>query len=466
MFALSKISGYKFDDWLRVFGLNPEDILRLQALLSSKRTMLLDSSLDDPECWIPWLRNKPGGVRPPAIAPIGRLLELGPPRRIRSIAPPQKSNFLYAKIGREDALAFPDLLPGSIVRADPHVTKEMLHAGHCTNPKPLFLIEHSNGLCCCRLQTVDGSHMTPLCGQLAHAQVELELNEELRVLGVVDIEIRPLLNPQQPEVPAELAKHWRPLGLKGNDAKLSHLLRTARLRMGLSFREASAKSLQVAAELGDKQYFAAPGSLSDYEADDVPPRHAHKAITLCAIYGLNFFTLLKSIGLHMEDTGGDPIPDRLVPRTIPAGSRGSADETDTPPENGFLGQLLKRSGHLPLFLRKSLFRLSGLTDLSIHDFFWVGGESNPPHPVLINGLVVIVNRLRKKPIYFRSKPLWQQPIYVLLKRDGTYVCGCCSLQNDMLVIHPYSSTYQRPEQMRNHDDAEVVGQIVTVAREL
>jgi len=116
LFVLSKITGHNFNDWLRVFGFNPEDIARLQVLLPSKRTSLLDSSLGDAECWIPWLRNRPGNLRPPAIAPIGRLLELAPSRRILSVARRQKSNFVYVKIGLEDALAFPDLLPGSIVR--------------------------------------------------------------------------------------------------------------------------------------------------------------------------------------------------------------------------------------------------------------------------------------------------------------------------------------------------------------
>lgn len=466
LFALSRVSGYKFHDWLRVFGFNPEDIVRLQVLLSSKRTLLIDSSLDDPECWIPWFRNKPGGIRVPPIAPIGRLLELAPSQRIGSITRTQRDNFLYAKIGREDAFAFPDLLPGSIVRADTRVTKEKLYAGHSANSKPLFLIQHSNGVCCCRLQAVGRDRVIPLCGQLPYAPVELEFLEEVRVLGILDLEIRPMLRPEHPDVPAELAKQWRPLALKRNDTKLSQLLRTARLRMGLSFREASAMTLRVAGELGNEQFFAAPGSLSDYEARDIPPRHVHKAITLCAIYGLHLSKVLKSIGLRLEDAGSDPIPDGFMPRAVRTGPRGSANETDSPPENGFLGQLLKRSGHLPLFLRRSLSDLSGLRDLSIHDLFWIGGESNPLHPVLVNGMVAIVNRHRKKPIYFRSKPLWQQPVYVLLKRDGTYTCGCCSLEDGMLVIHPYSSTYHRPEQLRNHDDAEVVGQINVVARRL
>jgi len=342
----------------------------------------------------------------------------------------------------------------------------MLSSGHGTDSKPFFLIEHSNGLCCCRLQTVGKNRVTALCGQLPYAQIELQLNKEARVLGILDLEIRPLLKPEQPDVPAELAAHWRPLALRMDETKLGHLLRTARLRMGLSFREASAMSIRVATEMGDKQYYAAPGSLSDYEARDVPPRHVHKAITLCAIYGLQFSTFLKSIGIGLDDAGREPIPDRLLPRKVAAAPRRIANEADDPTENGFLGHLLRQSGQVPFFLRESLSDLSGLTNLSLHDFFWVGGESNPLHPLLINGLLVIVNRHRKKPIYSRSKPLWQQPVYVLLRRNGTYICGCCSLENGTLMIHPFSSNYQPQEQLRNHDDAEVVGEIVTIARTL
>jgi hypothetical protein len=466
LFALSKVSGYRFYDWLRVFGFDPEDIARLQVRLSSNRTLLLDSSLTDPEYSIPWLRNKPGNVRAPAIAPLGQLLELAPSRRIRFFDRPDKSSYLYVKIGREDALAFPDLLPGSIVRADTRVTEEILPSDHRKDSRSLFLIQHSNGLNCCRLQTVGKNRVTPLCGQLPYAQVELQLHEEARVLGILDLEIRPLFKPEPPDVPAELAKHWRPLALRRDDTKLSNLLRAARSRAALSFRGASALSLQVAAELGDEQYFAASGSLSDYEARDVPPRHVHKAITLCAIYGLHFATFLKSIGIHLDDAGREPIPDRLLPRKVADASRRIANETDAPIENGFLGHLLRQSGHVPFFLCESLSDLSGLTNLSLHDLFWVGGESSPLHPLLVNGLLVIVNRHRKKSIYSRSKPLWQQPLYLLLRRNGTYICGCCSLENGTLLIHSFSSNYQRQEQLRNHDDAEVIGQVVCVARRL
>lgn len=468
VFALSQISGYRLSDWLRVFGFNLEDIPRLQVLLPSKRTMVLDSSLEDPESWISWFRNRLGNSSPSTIGPLGQFLDLAEPRRLGSLFPTKRNNFVYAKIGLEDAYVFPELVPGSIVRADTLLTKTMLPNGNGKASKRYFLIEHAKGFCCCRLQSVGKNRVVPLSTQLPFAQVELRLDEEVRILGILDLEIRSLLKPELPDFPKELAKHWRPSSLVRGGMRLSHLFRNARSRMGLSFRDASAMSRRIAAELGDDQYFAASGSLSDYEALDSPPRHIHKVITLCAVYGLQFSTFLKSVGLNIEETGKDPIPDRLVPRRLPDSLRSSNLKTVYPTENGFLGQLLGQSDHVPTFLRGSLSDLSGLKSLSRHDFFWVAGESNPLHPLLVNGLLVIVNRHKKKPICSRSKPLWQQPVYMVLRRDGTYICGCCSLENGVLVVHAYSHgfspDYQGPERLRNHEDAEVVGEIVTIAR--
>lgn len=93
LFALSKISDYRFNDWLQLFGFNTEDISRLQILLSSKRTMLLDCALDDPERLIPWFQNRLGNAPAPAIAPIGQLLDLAAPR-LPWLAPPYQEGQL------------------------------------------------------------------------------------------------------------------------------------------------------------------------------------------------------------------------------------------------------------------------------------------------------------------------------------------------------------------------------------
>jgi hypothetical protein len=463
LFALSRISDYRLPDWLQVLGFDLEDIPRLQVLLPSKRTILLDSSLGDPNAWVPWFRNKLGDASAPPIAPLGQLLDLRHSVRQISLLEMNKRKFLYAKIGLEDALAFPDLLPGSIVRVDPMLAGD-LPGEDLKTSEHLFLIEHSKGLCSCRLQTAGRDRILPVTAQLPYAQVELQLHREVRILGAVGLEVRPLAEPERPRPPKDLARRWKPGLLAGPEAKLSQLLRRARARMALSIREASALSRRIADALGDERYFMSSSSLSDYEARDTPPRHFHKVITLCVLYAVPFFGFLNASGVAHGDAGKESIPDRFIPRGLPPGFYDRSVELAQSDSEGFLGEMLRRCEDIPLFLRRSIEAVSGLTSPSLRDAFWVGGARAALHPCLLNALFVVVDRHKKKPIDSRSKPLWQQSLYALLKRDGTYLCGCCGMEDGTLVVHPQPRRTDAREQFRNHRDAEVIGKIVTIVR--
>jgi hypothetical protein len=204
--ALSRISSYRLADWLRVFGFSLEDITRLQVLLPSKRTILLDTSLTDPDDWGPWLRNRPNSVTAPPIAPLAQLLELTNPQRIGSLSKVTQQGFLYAKVGSEDAFAFPDVAPGSIVRVNPRVADEFLLHEKRSGSGRLYLIEHSKGFCCCSIRPVADGVIVPVGTSLPYAQGELRLPTEAKVLGVVDLEIRPLLKMEPPKVPKAIRR--------------------------------------------------------------------------------------------------------------------------------------------------------------------------------------------------------------------------------------------------------------------
>ena len=198
--ALSRVSDYQLHDWLRVFGLYVEDIPRLQVLLDSKRTVLLNSLLDDPLEPIPWFENKTTNMPVPPIAPLAEFLKSGHPRRLGSLTSLGSKKSIYVKIGREDAFAYPDLVPGSIVRVDPTVGNDFVPRRNGTTSSRLFLIEHCGGLCCCRLRIIGDSLIVPVSVQLPYSQVELQLSQEARILGVADFEIRPLVKTSSPEV--------------------------------------------------------------------------------------------------------------------------------------------------------------------------------------------------------------------------------------------------------------------------
>jgi len=93
----------------------------MQAILPSKRTHLLDPTTYDDQQWIPWFSDNPLPSALPAILPLGRLVSTAGFRRAASFLPAGRSPFLYAKVGWQDAFAFPDLAPGSIVRANPEL---------------------------------------------------------------------------------------------------------------------------------------------------------------------------------------------------------------------------------------------------------------------------------------------------------------------------------------------------------
>lgn len=233
--------------------------------------------------------------------------------------------------------------------------------------------------------------------------------------------------------------------------------------MGLSFRAAAAKSRELADAMGDERYFTASGSLSDYETLNTPPRHFHKVITFCVIYSLSLNQIFQVLGLSLEEAGREPIPDLLTGR-LPSETIVSA-EAEGLGQAGFISELVGELGGGPLFLRSSLGVLSGLPRLSLKDFFWIGGSANTVHPYLNGAVLALVNRQKKKPNDCASKPLWQQPLYIILKRDGSYLCGCCNQENNTLVIHTYRGGIHEREEIRSRD-AEVLGKIVSVARRL
>jgi hypothetical protein len=462
--ALSRISKYRFADWLAVFGFRLDDISRLQAEIPSTRTSLVDRTTYDQAAWIDWFRDAARVSEPPAVAPVGQLLAPAHPRRVDSLLAPEPSPFLYAKVGRQDAFAFPDLLPGSIVRADRRGINELLMTMQSKRSERLFLVEYGQGLVCCRLHAKTKGSVTLRSESLPFAQTELRLGSEARILGVLDWELRPCKGPR-PEVPTASMQFLKPqlLPAAGTQPGLRELLKRARLRSALSFREASGKSRWIAKALREERYFCAPGSLTNYETGPRLPVHIHKILSVCILYSIGFWELLAAAGLNIDDSGHEPIPDEIVGR----------DKTDSPQmtnmdknRTGFLSSLIAEFQEMPLFLLHTLSTVVGLPGLSVRDVFWTGGRTVSLHPYLKDTIFVSVNRRIKKPVFLKRKSLWEQPLYILLLRDTTYLLAACSREGGTLVVHPFADGFFRPQMLRNGVDAEVVGKVTALFRRL
>jgi transcriptional regulator with XRE-family HTH domain len=475
--AFKQLSGYRLVDWLGVFGFQLDDISGLQIRLRQPRTVLLDSTIYDPHARIPWFRDRSTGVLAPPIAPLGQLLERAGSQPMGSLTTKGQSSYLYAKIGQQDGYAFPDLAPGSIVRVDSRLTGRPPRKSNGETSNAIFLVEHSRGLCCCRLHFGTKNRITLRATELPFANVALQLGSEARILGVVDMEVRPLSNHKrpacprcaEPEVSPDLTRLWTPASLdQGSTAKDPGVqIRHARQRAGLSLRQASEMSGEIARAFADRRYFASPGSLSEYEAASTPPRHIHKLLTLSIVYALRFSELLDWFGLGQDETSMAAIPAECMARHTKSPAKKSGPIIRGKKlVGGFHGNTLDRLGELPLFLRGSLAFLSGLEDISLRDVCWVGGQQEAMHPLLGGALFVILDRRKRRPHIFPRKSAWEQPVYLLTKRDGSYLMASCAMENGAIVLHPYTDKFIPPQRFQKSADAEVVGQIVTVVRSL
>jgi len=471
IFALSRITNYRLCDWLAVFGFDLDAISRLQLLVPRQRTTLLDSSVYDTHAYVPWFAQRRRAEPLPPIAPLGQVLASAAPRLATEILALGTRRFLYGKVGQEDVLAFPYLAPGSIVRVDAKRSGELVSPTNANAEMRFFLVEHGSGFTCSQLVLLEKGTIMLHSAHLPCAQIELKLDKDARILGLIDAEIRPLMNHHSLQPlgnPTALLKPGT-LHVRDFESNLTDLLRISRTRAGLSFREASTVSRWIANMLSDELYFAAASTLSDYETLSVPPRHIQKIIALCVLYCIDFRQFLHASGLPPEHDGQDPIPDELVPRHVP--SRGpdlrlGGQEESARQHSDFLGTLLKQWEEVPLFLRRSLNELAGLKNLSLSDVFWVGGDENPIHPWLINATFVVVNRRIKKPAQSTAEALCEQPLYLILKRDGSYMCGRCALHQGNLVVQTYPGGPLGARQFRNGTDAEVIGRVTTILRRL
>jgi transcriptional regulator with XRE-family HTH domain len=434
--ALSRISGYRLSDWLRLFGFAPEAILKMQLASVPRRTKVLET----PEM------PRPVDIRTVRmfvahldreIVPFSQLPSFSP---IRSFGQDwrHESRFLYVRVGLEDTLAFPDLLPGSVVRVALGEGNSALQQVE-QNGNTIFLLEHGHGFWCCRLQPGPDQQVIVVSDQLPGNQLRFLMPKEAQVRGIVDLEIRATHTFTDSGTPAALSRLHTPISVTWNSRNLGSLLRMRRLQAGLSLREASAISNTLAASFGDDRFFASPGTLSDYETREDAPRHMHKIITLCSVYGIRLLEFIAAMGAHIEELGRQAIPSQRI--------------------QTFAGVMPTPFSELNTFFELAAVPLTGMKGVSIRDCFW--NRRGIDQRSLRDALFFIVNR-RKKHRNASGFGRWRQELILFWEREGSYHIGTPLAKGGLLGVDEGSGHGE----VWAEKEFEVVGQIVTVIREI
>lgn len=294
--SLSESTGYRFVDWLRIFGFDLHQIPRLQIRLHPERTTLVTPMED---CFEPFLRQPSFGYeRGASSAPWPQPGGWNGERR-----------YLFVKIGSSDAAGCPRLSPGSIVRVDRHYAHRVRGLDHCSRRDLLWLVEQPDGLACSQVRWIDDRQIVLLPSRPPWGTWPLHIPTEARILGWVETDIRPLQQVKlQPRAgPVHLEQRFPP-HQREERMRFSDLLRISRGRTGLTFRAAHQLTRAIARILGDPEYGIALGMLSDYEAMGRLPRHIAKILSLCVAYCIDVRELMESAGVLIDDSAKLPLP--------------------------------------------------------------------------------------------------------------------------------------------------------------
>jgi hypothetical protein len=290
--ALSRITGYRFADWMNLFGFDLRLIPYLQLTVHTERTAIVVGG----SC---------------AFSSDSEIVSW------ESESRKENGRYLFAKIGSQDAVAYPEILPGSIVRADRNYSSKTLD--HVSKIRHLWLVEHPGGLTCCYVKRIDDRHIILLPNRPPLSGWPLRLSSEARILGLVDLKFRPR-TPAPVRPMCRAIKSELPPALGYGDStvvNLSALLRRSRARSGLTLRAVHDLTVQIARLLGNQEYGIALGQLSDYEAMNTVPRHVAKIMTLCIVYGLHPCELLKAGGIDIDDSDKVPLDPHDGERDVP-----------------------------------------------------------------------------------------------------------------------------------------------------
>lgn len=461
--ALSHLSGYRFVDWLELFGLSLDNVPRFQALFSAVRTVELDARTYHQTALVPWFPDVGTHSFSAPVMPLSSWLAAAKYPRMDSLDLNEKNAFRFVKIGSQDAFAFPDLLPGSIVRVKPLATTRKQVSAGAKSVTSLQLIEHGRGLICSQIYRVTPNQVVLCSRQMPYAPAELQLGTQAILLGSADVEIRRIVNIERPIVPRNLGGYWKALTLPPQLPRhnVGEFIRRARERSGLSFRETSKRTRHIANALRDSRYFCSAGSLSDFETRKSPPRHVQKLISICAANFASAADFLEAADVQLNGPPQLPIPLHFLERQEPG-------KRIEPGQVSFecVREIKRRFRQLPYFLHKAMPSYFGIADLSVRNIFWAGGVHQFAHPYLRGAQFLVVDRRKKVPRTSLSRPKWAQPLYMLLLRDGSYLCGSCTRVNGRLIVRECRAGVPKQLHLRDQADAEIVGQIVGIVRRL
>ena len=240
-------------------------------------------------------------------------------------------------------------------------------------------------------------------------------------------------------------------------------LRTARERLQLRYRDVEEASQAIADQRANHEFSVGLSRLSDIENKGTVPS-LFRLYSLCAIYRLDFSTVLQWYGIDLDNLivdaaaiplGQTHLVDLQIPDTVSIDFPAELDEELDLRQTSYLARQVRRWGKLPIGLLDTL-------DIARHRYAFIGTDDWSMYPIMWPGSFVQVDESKRKV----AKEGWthehERPIYLVEHRNG-FRCGWGTEQNGLLIVMAHSASQLSPDVFRLPGEADVVGQVVAIA---
>ncbi len=245
-----------------------------------------------------------------------------------------------------------------------------------------------------------------------------------------------------------------------------HKLRAARERLQLRYRDVEEASQLIADQRGNHEFSIGLSRLADIENKGTVPS-LFRLYSLCAIYSLDFSTLLQWYGIDLDKLAADSaglsleqthLSATYVPDTIYVDFPTEfAEEVDLR-QTSYLARHIRHWGKLPIALLNTL-------DLRVHRYAFIGTDDWSMYPIVWPGSFLQIDESKRRVLREGWANEYERPIYFIEHRNG-FRCGWCSEQDGQLIVMAHSASQLAPDVFRFPGEADVIGQVVAVAMRL
>lgn len=231
-------------------------------------------------------------------------------------------------------------------------------------------------------------------------------------------------------------------------------LRQIRERLGLTYRDVEAASIEIAAKRGRPDFILHISRLADIENRNVVPG-LHKLYSLAVIYHLDPLEITcwyeAPLQQAFHDGAAFPPPRTHLSNSLPPSPTAISRDDDF---NTLATELLNR---LPPAIGHSSTLESPAN--GHYRYGYIGLSDRRMAPILRPGSLVLVDTSVHKIQANDWSSEYDRPLYFVELRGG-YRCGWFQQEKARLIMQPHTLSHCMPESWRTPEEAEVVGQVV------